>query len=214
MNKDISGYEIDVVSSLSQAYMIVFMALMYNAGMPVLIPLCFADLVSRYVTGKLLLLGFSSRIQGMTEVINSISYYLLPFASLFSCLLGMWMFTASSEFYPGKIAIRIPFGDSVENSAFVLPRIFYISYTFVLACLVLCYILLENTIVRLLLWFVSLCWCSKQKRYEDEEDARKFSEASQFLNILCSYDIHQNDKYNNAVRAMEKWLVKKKVALQ
>lgn len=61
------------------------------------------------------------------------------------------------------------------------------------------------------MWLVSLCWCSKKQKYEvnQEEDTRKFSDASLFLNILCSYDIHQNDKYRNAVHAMEKWLLKR-----
>lgn len=113
MNKQIAGYEIDVVSSLSSTYLIIFMTLMYNAGVPILVPLCLVDLLSRYITYKGLVLGFSSRIQGMTDIINSISYYVLPFACLISCLVGTWMFTASSQFYPDKIAARIPFSSSV-----------------------------------------------------------------------------------------------------
>ena len=86
---------------------------------------------------------------------------MLPLASLFGCLIGLWMYTENALIYPNVLKVSLPVPTSIEttyNNLFV--RSFYLSYTFVLACLILVYVLLYNTIVRFLRWLVSLCYCS------------------------------------------------------
>lgn len=55
---------------LAETLLVVFMAMFYGAGIPVLIPIAFVVILSRYITGKILMLRFSSRIEGLTEDFN------------------------------------------------------------------------------------------------------------------------------------------------
>lgn len=163
LNKEMTDYQIDLINYLSEAMLIVFIGVVYCAGIPILLPLCLLSLISRYITAKALLLGYSSRIDGVTEDLNEISYILMPLASLFGCLMGIWMLTANSQIYPGVLPVSLPVPTAIAtlyNNIFV--RGFYLSYTFVLACLILVYVLLYNTLVRFMQWLVSLCYCSHQ----------------------------------------------------
>jgi hypothetical protein len=177
---------------------------MYSAGLPVMIILGALNIISRYISNKYLILRYSKRIEGLTEDFSALSVGIIPFSILLSCLFGMWMFTASSYIYNTAMNVHIPFLDQYSNVFELFPRLFYISYTLVLAAIILLYILLYNTIVRFFSWLGSLCYETK-----DNRPTRKiipFSQATKTLNLLHSYNIHSNFKYKNMILNLERYL--------
>lgn len=214
LNMQFTNYRIDVTNYLAEELLIVFIGIMYCGGIPILLPLCMASLISRYITAKSLMLRYSSRVDGLTEELNEVGYILLPLASLFGCLVGLWMLTANSMIYPGTMSVSLPLPASLESAySNLIVRSFYLSYTFVLACLILVYVLLYNTLVRFVRWLISLCYCSHSAPTAAARET-PFSETVTFLNVLYTYDIHQNDKYKNAVHNMEKYLKQHRVHRQ
>jgi len=67
------------------------------------------NIVSRYIANKYLILRYSRRIEGLTEDFSSLSIGILPVGMFLSCLIGIWMFTASSYIYNTAMSVRIPF---------------------------------------------------------------------------------------------------------
>lgn len=201
MNIALTEYKFDVTIHLAETLLVVFMAMFYGAGIPVLIPIGFVVIFSRYITGKILMLRFSSRIEGLTEDFNELANGLLPFAPLLSGLLGIWMLTANEIVYPNGMTVSLPLPTTNNsNLSYLLGRVYYVSFTFVLCWLIFLYIFLYNTLVRFLQWLFGLCFCTKSWTNSEDEPTRSFSDASFFLNVLCSYDIHQNDRYRNAIQ--------------
>jgi len=86
----------------------------------------------------------------------------------------------------------------------MFPRVFYISYTFALAVLILLYIVFYNTVVRFFSWLGSCCYETK-----DTGTTKRlipFSQATKTLNLLTSYNIHSNFKYKNMILNLERYL--------
>jgi hypothetical protein len=108
-----TDYKFDVIVYLAEEYLIVFLGLIYCGGIPILLPICLFSLASRYITSKFLILRYSSRIEGIKENLNEISYNLLPLASVASCLIGLWMLTQNSLIYPNIINVSLPVPDSL-----------------------------------------------------------------------------------------------------
>lgn len=205
MNQDISSFEVDVVEETAQLFLVVFISLMYAGGLPVMVVLGAINIVSRYIANKYLILRYSKRIEGLTEDFSNLSIGILPIAMLISCLVAMWMFTASTYIYNTAMSVKIPFLDQYQNVFGMFPRVFYISYTLVLAVVILFYILFYNTVVRFFGWLGSLCYETK----DTDQPARKlipFSQATKTLNVLHSYNIHSNFKYKNTVLNLERYL--------
>lgn len=116
------------------------------------------NIISRYITNKYLILRYSRRIEGLTEDFSNLSIGIFPIAMVISCLVGIWMFTASSYIYSTAMSVEIPFLNQYQNVFSMFPRVFYISYTLVLAVIILLYILFYNTIVRFFSWLGSCCY--------------------------------------------------------
>lgn len=62
MNQKITNFQISVYKEYSYFMMIIFMAVLMGTGLPVLMPLAFLDLTSRYITNRSLLQHNSTRI--------------------------------------------------------------------------------------------------------------------------------------------------------
>ena len=106
-------YKIDLINYLAEALLIVFIGVVFCGGMPILLPLCMLSLISRYITTKSLILGYSSLVDGVTEDLNEISYILLPLAPLFGCLIGLWMLTENTLIYPNVLKVSLPVPTSI-----------------------------------------------------------------------------------------------------
>jgi hypothetical protein len=204
MNVEISSFQVDVVEETAQLFLIVFISLMYSSGLPVMIVLGAFNIISRYISNKYLILRYSKRIEGLTEDFSALSIGILPFSILLSCLFGMWIFTASSYIYNTAMSVHIFFIDQYSNVFELFPRIFYISYTFILAVIIVLYILLYNTIVRFFSWLGSCCY--ETKNNQPSRKLTPFSQATKTLNVLHSYNIHSNSKYKNMILNLERYL--------
>lgn len=205
MNQQISSFEVDVVEETAALFLVVFISLMYSAGLPVLVVLGAINIISRYISNKYLILRYSHRIEGLTEDFSSLSIGILPLGMLLSSLIGIWMFTANVYIYNTAMNVRIPFLSQYENSLSLLPRVFYISYTLVFAAIIVLYILFYNTVVRFFSWLGSLCYETKDTKV-DPRKLIPFSKATKTLNVLHSYNIHSNSKYKNTILNLERYL--------
>jgi hypothetical protein len=70
MNKDITSYSISVYKEYSNFILIIFLALFLYYGIPVLIPLAWINVLSRYITNRSLLQSNSRRVDGLGVVFN------------------------------------------------------------------------------------------------------------------------------------------------
>lgn len=149
-----------MVNETAYAFLVTFMCMIYCAGIPVIIPLGALSMISRYIVNKHMIINHSKRIDGLSENFNYLSVVILPFSVVFGCFIGIWMLTASSYIYPDKMNVQIPGTSSIQSSVMFLPRMFYISFTFILGSLVVLYIFFYNTVVRFFTWIFSCC-CEK-----------------------------------------------------
>jgi hypothetical protein len=72
------------------------MGMLFGTGVPVLIPLCFINIISRYITTRSLLQHCSSRIDGLGEDFMSFTFWMFPFMSIVFPVFGAWMLLANS----------------------------------------------------------------------------------------------------------------------
>lgn len=84
---------------------------------------------------------------------------------------------------------------------------FYISFTFILGLVIVFYVLFYNIVVRFFSWLFTCC-CDKQENKVEPVRHKpvRFSESTRTMNILYSYNIHNNDKYKNAILNLERFL--------
>lgn len=66
-----------------------------------------------------------------------------------------------------------------------------------------------NTLVRCLWWVSSLCY--DRKEVVRAQHTRPFVEYSKGMNIICSYNIRNNDEMRNVILNLEKYLVDKEM---
>jgi uncharacterized membrane protein len=65
MNESITSYKLDVYKEMSNLYLIIILVSIFYAGIPVLLPLGFINIFSRYVVNRSLLQNNSSHIDGL-----------------------------------------------------------------------------------------------------------------------------------------------------
>lgn len=107
MNKDVTSYQLSIYKEYSNFFMIFFMAIFLDAGIPVLIPLALLNLLSRYFTNRLLLQKNSTRIHGLGIVFNEISFTFISITLIFSGVNSAWMLTANSSIYPNVLPFNL-----------------------------------------------------------------------------------------------------------
>lgn len=203
MNKKIVDFDVDVVGETAELFLIVFICFMYSAGLPAMMALGAFDIVSRYITNKYLIVNYSRRIEGLSEQFSELSIGVLPWAMMLSCFFGIWMETASSYIYNKAMLVQIPGMSTYEYLSTLFPRVFYISYTLVLALVILIYYFFYNLIIRFFKWLSGLCYDPKEIVAAPR---KSFTDAARTMNILHSYNIHSNSKYKNVILNLERYL--------
>lgn len=180
--------------------------MMFSAGIPIIFPLGSAVIISRYITNKHMIIHHSKRVEGLNENFNLLSVFILPFSVMLGAFIGIWMLTATTSIYPDKLHVQIPGTETIADKAVFLPRILYISFTFILGGCVVFYIFFYNLVVRFLTWAFSCC-CEREVKVEPStKKAVRFSDATRTMNVLYSYNIHNNDRYKNAILNLERFL--------
>jgi|JI10StandDraft_1071094.scaffolds.fasta_scaffold68729_3 hypothetical protein len=96
MNEKIISWKINASDEYATFNLITFLSMFYSAGVPVLVPLAFVNLFSKYISNRSLMQSVSSRVDGLSEQFNSPPFSLIPVLLLFSNLIGDWMLTANT----------------------------------------------------------------------------------------------------------------------
>jgi hypothetical protein len=91
MNRKIIDFKVEIYKEASNLYSIVFMATLFCAGIPVIMPLAMINILSRYLTNRSLLQGHSAKIDGMGEDFASITLLLFPIILVLFPIFGEWM---------------------------------------------------------------------------------------------------------------------------
>ena len=154
MNEKITAWKLNIYIENSYFNLIVFLCLFLCSGIPILLPLGFINLLSKYLSNRYLLQNHSSRIEGLSEKFNSFPLGMIPILLIVSCIVGCWMITAIDTIYPDALSIGFKFrvGMNVWNRQIYLP------YYFILAIIVLFSFLFYHLIVKLIQKIRS-CWC-------------------------------------------------------
>lgn len=66
MNEKIISWKLNASDEFAMFNLIIFISLFYGAGVPVLIPIAFLSLLSKYIANRSLLQSVSSRIDGLS----------------------------------------------------------------------------------------------------------------------------------------------------
>lgn len=209
MNEKITSWKLNAYVEYSYFNLIVFMSLFYCCGIPVLLPLAFANLFSKYVTNRSLVQNNSSKIEGLSEKFNSFPLSLLPFLLIFASCFGSWMLTAIDSIYPNALQITIDFGFNCESTntiCNIFNRQMYLPFFIFLAALVLFYFLFYNLVVRFCSFLASLCY--EKKKVTHPYHTLEYSHYAKSMSVLTSYNIRNNPKYKNVIINLERYLEK------
>jgi hypothetical protein len=109
MNAEMTSYRLDVFQEAANFYMVMAMCGLFCAGVPVLVPLAYINLLSRYITNRSLLQANSARINGLGEEFASFTRAILPLMLVVCPLVGEWMLVANSDIYPSALAMSFPY---------------------------------------------------------------------------------------------------------
>ena len=115
MNRKITDYSLKVYKESANLFLICFIALIFGAGVPALLPLAFVNIVSRYITNRSLIQGYSSKIDGLGEEFNSITLIVMPFMLIFFPLVGCWMLVSNNYIYPTGLPNSFNFLDFLKG---------------------------------------------------------------------------------------------------
>lgn len=139
-------------------YLIIFMTAFFWVGIPVLVPLGFINIFSRYVVNRILLQSNSTKIQGLGQEFMSLTITILPLMLIFFPLFGEWMLTANSSIYPDVLPMTFPL---LKNLYWMLDRQLYLPFYIILSIIVTIEFFFYNTLVRFFSWLSSLCYEKK-----------------------------------------------------
>ena len=115
MNLKMTDYKLDIGKEASNLYLIVFMALLFMAGLPALLPLALVNIWSRYLTNRSLLQSYSSKVEGLGEYFNSFALILFPVTLILCPLLGEWMLASNTAIYPNGLPTAFTFLDFLKG---------------------------------------------------------------------------------------------------
>ena len=85
------------------------MTCLFYAGVPVLLPLAYLNLLSRYLTNRSLLQNNSTRINGLGQEFASFTKTIIPLILIFCPLVGEWMLVGNSDLYPKALKMSFPY---------------------------------------------------------------------------------------------------------
>jgi len=84
------------------------MGITLSAGIPVIMPLAWLSLFSRYVTSRIIFQTISSKIEGLGEDFMAFPLTFMPVLLIFGSIFGCWMLTANDRLIPPNLTIHIP----------------------------------------------------------------------------------------------------------
>lgn len=200
MNEKIVAWKFNASDEYASFNMIIFLGIFYSAGIPVLVPLAFVNLFSKYVANRSLLQSVSSRIDGLSESFNAFPFTIMPIMLFMACLVGAWMLTANTYFYSFQyMKLTIP-----QLSWDILSRQLIVPFYIILALVILFEFVFYNTIIRFCSWLSESCYDKKEVVHPYY--TREYAHYAKSMSILHSYNIRNNMKYKNAIITLEKYL--------
>lgn len=205
MNRKINSFQIDIVKEASNAYLVLIMAALFCAGIPALVPIALVNLVSRYLINRSLLQSYSSQVEGLGEGFSSITLIMFPVVLIFFPLIGEWMLISNNYIYPNGLPSDLSFLNFLEGHSDVLDKQAFLPFYLLISFLAFGELVIYNSIIRFCSCLCNLCYEKKEVNYH----SRPFSEYKKSINILCSYNIRNNDQMRNAILHLEKYLITK-----
>ena len=205
MNEKITSFKYNLYVEFAYFNLIIFMGVTLSAGIPVMIPLAWFALFSRYATSRIIIQTVSTKIEGLGEDFMAYPLTFLPVLIIFGSLFGCWMLTANSQLIPPYLNIDIPLSLPSNVKIYQLVRELYLPYFLIIAIITLAWFFFDNTIVRFFSWLSSLCF--EKKQVVHPYHTRPYSEYAKTMNMLASYNIRNNDKMRNVILNLEKYLV-------
>lgn len=108
MNEDITSFKLDVYKETAYTYLVIVLCAMFFPGIPILLPIGFLNMWSRYIYNRSLLQNNSSRIPGLGEDFTSFLLLLLPWTLMLCTLIGEWMLVSNENIYPDHLPMQLP----------------------------------------------------------------------------------------------------------
>jgi hypothetical protein len=127
MNNKMTDFKLDVANEAASLYLIIIMTCIFWAGIPVLVPLAFLNIMSRYIINRSLLQNHSVRIAGLSEEFNSFSLFVLPAILILFPPLAEWMIVANSYIYPSGLPISFSLS-FLQGHSYILDVQLYLPF--------------------------------------------------------------------------------------
>lgn len=118
----------------------------------------------------------------------SLSIMLLPWILILFPLIGCWMLVGNSSIYPNNLSMGISLFDREFEE---LDKQLYLPFYIIISLVAFIEFFFWNTIVRCGTWLCSLCY--EKKETVRPQHTRPFVDYAKGMNILCSYNIRNND---------------------
>lgn len=115
------------------------------------------------------------------------------------------MLISNSAIYPTGLPGKLNFLSFLEGHFDELDKQAYLPFYLLISIITLCEIIIYNSVIRFCSCLCNLCYEKKQVNYH----TRPFSEYTKSINVLCSYNIRNNDHMRNAILHLEKYLIAK-----
>lgn len=136
------------------------MIFLLSAGIPVLVPLGFLNLLSRYLTTRSLLQNNSSRIEGLGEDFSSLSFTLFAVILITCPMVSCWMLTANGYIYDSTgqnviLQMQLPI---LQNILPELTRELYLPFFIIISIVAFAEYFLYNTLIRFCSFLCGLCY--------------------------------------------------------
>ena len=97
MNREIVSYKLDIYKEAANLYLILVMILVFFVGVPIVLPIGFVNILSRYVINRSLLQKNSVRIDGLGQDFSQLSVTVLTISMIIFPLIGEWMLMGNSK---------------------------------------------------------------------------------------------------------------------
>lgn len=108
MNEKITSFKYNIYVEFAYFNLITFMGTFLSGGLPVILPLAFLSLISRYITSRSMIQTMSSKIEGLGVDFMAYPFTFLPFLIIFGSLFSCWMLTGNEALRPPNLNILIP----------------------------------------------------------------------------------------------------------
>lgn len=199
MNEKITSWKLNAYVEASYFNLIMFLGVFLSAGIPVMIPLAFINIFSKYVTNRSLLQSNSTRIEGLSEEFNSFPFTLMPVMLVIANLFGAWMLTGNPY-----LVEKTPMKLKINTNSALIDRQLQLPFFIILALLIVFEFVFYNVVIRFCSWLASSCYDKKEVVHPYY--TKEYAHYARSMSILSSYNPRNNKKYKNAIINMEKYL--------